>query len=292
LLLLLSVWERVRSYGVTEERYLGIIAGAWILAWAIIFLVRQSAGIRWVPASLAIICFLAAFGPISAGTVSKASQFRRLTKMLEEDGLLANGKIQLPKTKITLPTADYEALRSTLQYLASMHGAQVMRALFSGLYSDADWNYLLQWPASAGYNLIGKLNLTGEPSPPGSTYYSFDQDKGLTADDFNRTSYLSLPYNGTWTATRKQMGSLFVGIDNGVLKAADTADALPQPIPLDPLFKSLSTSVENMVPAQRLTADWQHNGHSYRIIFINLFLTRNPDDSARINSCTFLLLEK
>jgi len=292
LLLLLSVWERIRAYGVTEERYLGIIAGAWILTWSLIFILSRSAGIRWVPASLAVICLLASFGPLSAGAISKSSQFRRLTAMLQAHGLLADGKILLPKTKITLPTNDYDDLRSTLQYLVSMHGPQMMHALFGALYSDAGWKYLLQWPSSAGDNLLGKLSLSGESGPAGFTDYSFDQNKGLTVDGFNRTSYLSLPFNGTWAATRKQFGSLFIGIDNGILEAADTTDAPPQPIPLNSLFKSLSTSVENVLPADRLTANWQHNGHFYRIIFINLYMTRDPDESARVNSCTFLLLEK
>ena len=41
-----------------------------------------------------------------------------------------------------------------------------------------------------------------------------------------------------------------------------------------------------------MTADWEHNGHAYRIIFINVYLIRTPGEPVRISSCMFLLLEK
>jgi len=292
LLLLLSVWERIRTYGVTEERYLGIVAGGWVLAWATVFILKKTAGIRWVPGSLALICLLAAFGPLSAGTISKNSQLGRLTRLLQAHGLMADGKATAPREVTTLPREEYDDMRSTIQYLMEMHGAEAIRGLFGGLFNEADWKYLSQW--KSGDQILKKLNLAGGSVAEGSTWYSLDSNKVATAEGFKRVSYLQFSFGAPspWKTARKQAGSLFIGVVDGILKTADTPDAPPQPVPLDAFLKSLSDNVENTLPQERMTADWEHNGHAFRFIFANIYLNRKPGEPDGISSCTFLLLEK
>ena len=149
ILLLLSVHLRVREYGVTEQRYLGIVAAVWILAWTLVFILRRNAGIRWVPFSLAVICLFAAFGPWSAGAVSKASQLGRVRRVLQQHGLWADNHAQAADRIIRLPDKQATDLRSTLSYLIETHGGNSIKNMFERAVPNRDWAKLNKWSSAS-----------------------------------------------------------------------------------------------------------------------------------------------
>lgn len=86
LMLLTAFWKRIEPYGLTEPRTLGLVLGVWLLGIAILYTIRQGAGIRIIPVSLAILLLLTVYGPISLTHLSIASQGRRLADMIETRG--------------------------------------------------------------------------------------------------------------------------------------------------------------------------------------------------------------
>ncbi|MBT3319251.1 MAG: DUF4153 domain-containing protein, partial [Clostridia bacterium] len=87
---------RINQYGVTENRYYSLIAGIWISAMIVYFIVTAFADKRRnvvVLASLVVVVALSVIGPWSAGSVSLRSQSNRLEQALEEEGALADGEI-------------------------------------------------------------------------------------------------------------------------------------------------------------------------------------------------------
>jgi hypothetical protein len=293
LLLLLSVWERVGTYGVTEQRYLCAAAGGWIFLWGMVFILNKDSGIRWVPSSLSVICVLAAFGPWSAGAISKGSQLRRLTHLLEAHGMFVDGKVRALPENTMVPSKEYEDIRSTIQYLVATHGGETVRGLFAGLFNDMDWTKAPRWGVAE--NILTQLKLDNGPrSEDFSINYNHYLEKNnvSSAEGFSRISFYDFRYGNDWLARQKKENPLFIVLDNGVLKGAESANATPEPLPLQAFIDSIPNDMQNIAPAERMTADFQFKGHAYRIIFVEIALGRKPSGHALIRDCAFLLLEK
>jgi len=82
--LLVAFWKRVLPYGFTELRLLGVLLGLWLLAIAINYTLRQNAGIRRIPVTLAALLLITLYGPLSVTSVSVASQGRRLKQLVPQ----------------------------------------------------------------------------------------------------------------------------------------------------------------------------------------------------------------
>jgi hypothetical protein len=138
-LLLISVQIRAREYGITEARYIGIVAALWIFAWAMVFILRRNAGIRWIPSSLAIIAVLCALRPWNAGEISKMSHLKRLKSMLQTHGIWKDGHAQAPSQTVELSKAEETSLRSTINYLVGTHGGATIKRIFESSVLYRDW---------------------------------------------------------------------------------------------------------------------------------------------------------
>ncbi len=115
-LLFLSVGRRIADYGMTESRYVGVLAAAWLAAACVYFVVGKAKNIKAVPASIALLALLASFGPWGAPAVSARSQAARLEKVLVKNGILAAGRI-LPAAE-PVPAQDEGEISRIVRYLA------------------------------------------------------------------------------------------------------------------------------------------------------------------------------
>lgn len=80
-LLLLAVWKRVDSYGITESRYILTVLAVWLSFITGYFLISSKQNIKMIPLSLCLLALLATYGPQSAFSVSRYSQQLRLKKL-------------------------------------------------------------------------------------------------------------------------------------------------------------------------------------------------------------------
>jgi hypothetical protein len=84
--LLVAFWKRVLPYGLTELRLLGVLLGLWLLGIAVTYTVRQNAGIRRIPVTLAALLLVTLYGPLSVTDLSVWSQGRRLARQVAAHG--------------------------------------------------------------------------------------------------------------------------------------------------------------------------------------------------------------
>ncbi len=283
ILLLLSLRVRIADYGVTEERYLGVVAGLWIFAWALVYIVRRRAGIRWIPSSLAVICLLVAFGPWSAGAVSKMSQLHRVTAILKAEGLWAEGHAQPAKRSIQIPKKKLEQLRSSLTYLLAMHGGSVVRPIFATMLDTARLGQSESAPA-----IIGALHIKVRDQQADLIVES-DMKTGFPIDGFHRLWRFEISRKESWHP--EQLDDISLGLDQGLLKCATAGAPAPQKVPVpNSFFESDATNYANVSPL-KLTVDFQHGPRQFRLVFERLSVVRDDED-VRINNCAGYLLEK
>jgi uncharacterized membrane protein len=127
IMLLVAFWKRILPYGLTEPRLLGILLGFWLLAIAVTYTLRQEAGIRRIPVTLAALLLLTLYGPLSVTAVSVRSQSRRL-------GELVVGPREGPDT-------DREA-SAALRFLLDHGDRGAVAAAIPGGLPTLDWDSL------------------------------------------------------------------------------------------------------------------------------------------------------
>src|SRR5205807_810587 len=109
------------------------------------------------PFSLALICLFAAFGPWSAGAVSRASQLGRVRRVLQLHGLWADNHAKAADRAIDLPDKESADLQSTLSYLIETHGGSTIKSMFEREVPNRDWAKLNKW--SSATEIIAALKI-------------------------------------------------------------------------------------------------------------------------------------
>ncbi len=123
-----AIWERISSYGITEQRYVLLLSAIWFATIAIGNVITRMP-IKVIPASLCVLLVFASFGPWGAVSLSGHSQYSRLVKVMEENQLLVDGRVVAVKDVISLE--DRISISSILQYLCRSERDAMVVALFN-----------------------------------------------------------------------------------------------------------------------------------------------------------------
>ena len=292
-LLLLALRERINSYGVTEERYLGCVAGFWILLWSLGYAIRPAAGIRWIPASLFVLCMVSAFGPWSASTLSRKDQTERLNGIMNTLGLRPHSEGHDSETQHRLPSKDYTNLRKTIQYLSERHGAQALEPIFPQVFTDnqKDKGRYSWWNTT---NAIMKALNVMDAGTSQQNYLHFELAKteGVGVDGFSRIVIFPEVRSVPNKFAKMSKGGLYVHYSQEELRLgfSDTSPSLR--VPLSELLQALPKKSTSDLKCGELQADWQQEGRLFRIVFTSLDLVSEGAPAPSIRSCSFLILEK
>lgn len=101
ILLFVAIFTRILEYSFTEPRYYVLVLAIWLSTVVLYFIFFKKATIKFIPISLFVFGFLALTLPFfNAFSVSKRSQKKDLEKILVENNLLKDGKIDF-KQKVS-----------------------------------------------------------------------------------------------------------------------------------------------------------------------------------------------
>lgn len=99
ILLFVAIFTRLLEYGFTEPRYFVLLLAVWISLIFFYFVFNKKANIKFIPISLFVFGLFALIFPfLNAFSVSKNSQKKELVKILTENNLLKDGKINFNQT--------------------------------------------------------------------------------------------------------------------------------------------------------------------------------------------------
>ena len=129
-LLFMAAYQRIAQYGWTEERYLVVAAGVWLLLLAVFFaLPGRMRDLRLPPFALAVILLFIAAGPWGAKAVSMTSQVAELNALLNSESRLADGRLR-PGVRGALSTREAQLrLRSIVRFLRRSDREDALLAL-------------------------------------------------------------------------------------------------------------------------------------------------------------------
>ncbi len=94
-MMFVAIFIRIHHYGVTEPRYFTIVGGLWSLAMALFVVFSKPEKRRniIIPLAASFLAVLSVLGPWSAFSLSINSQNQRLSALLTENNLVADGKL-------------------------------------------------------------------------------------------------------------------------------------------------------------------------------------------------------
>ena len=105
-LLFVAIFTRILEYGYTEPRYFVLTLALWLTSVVLYFIFSRKSTIKFIPISLFVFGLFALLMPyFNTFSVAERSQKHELSKVLTENNLLENGKIDFSK-KVTDTVAD------------------------------------------------------------------------------------------------------------------------------------------------------------------------------------------
>lgn len=122
------IYLRVEQYGITEARYIVILAAIWMGVIAVLYTASKPP-LKIIPGLLAVLLVIAAVGPLSAPNISIRNQTHRLETVLTKTGLLKDGKIVKADGEVEIGAR--RDISSILAYLKSRKADEKVRAWFS-----------------------------------------------------------------------------------------------------------------------------------------------------------------
>lgn len=109
ILLFTAIFTRVLQYGYTEARYFVLLISIWLTSVVLYFIFFKKATIKFIPISLFTFGLFALIFPyFNAFSVSKRSQEKELMKVLTENKLIVNGKIDFKKAIVDTVATEIE----------------------------------------------------------------------------------------------------------------------------------------------------------------------------------------
>ncbi len=99
---MVAIFIRINEYGMTENRYLILVAGVWFAFLSIGFAIKKLR-LKHIFISLALLLFIVSWGPWGMSAVSTYSQKARLENILIENDLIENDEIITHETTRKIP---------------------------------------------------------------------------------------------------------------------------------------------------------------------------------------------
>ena len=161
-----AIGMRITDYGWTENRYMVALFGIWLFAMSLYFLLFKDAKYRWLFITITASILVSQIGPLSAYSVGKSSQQKRLKALLKNR--------QEPLKESSLQTR-YE-ISNKIEYLYRRHGIESLKPIIPKIVAKyqkekrtedtSGSRYYGSFPSFAtrelGFNFVSRYDLRAE----------------------------------------------------------------------------------------------------------------------------------
>ncbi len=175
-LLFYAVFIRISNYGITENCYLVVCFGVYLLGLALYFLFSKAKKLLVIPLCLSAIVVISSVGSWGAFRVSERSQMNRLEQLLVQNRMFDYATTN-PASE-TIPAVDAREIMETTKYLYQRHKSKKLLRMFKDIPIEMKGSfYEFEMEFSQALNIKKALLASRSIS---SIYFSkYNQDKVL-----------------------------------------------------------------------------------------------------------------
>lgn len=129
ILLFVAIFTRVLEYGFTEPRYYVLALAIWLSFLTVLYILKPKAPIKWIPLSLFLLGLFTLLMPfLNAFSLSKNSQKKELSALLQKEHLLTNGTLDFDKN---VTEEQVEEISSKFQFLSERNEEEFLLSFLS-----------------------------------------------------------------------------------------------------------------------------------------------------------------
>lgn len=121
-MLFAAIGMRIAEYSWTEDRYMIVLLGVWLLGISLYFLLYRHARIKWIFVSLSLVILFSQVGPLNVYTVSRTAQTERLKDYLKQ--------LEPYEVKKEAPIKVRFEISNISDHLYRRHGIDAFKELF------------------------------------------------------------------------------------------------------------------------------------------------------------------
>ncbi|MBA5628624.1 DUF4153 domain-containing protein [Moheibacter lacus] len=238
-LLFVAIFTRVLEYGYTEPRYFVLLLAIWLMSVVLYFIFKKNPTIKFIPISLfSFGLFALVFPYFNSFSVAKRSQKNELEKILNENNLLVDGKIDFTKEVADTIVSeidnkfDFLSERFQNEYLFQFLDKQTKKDFEDRKY----WSF---------YSKFIHTKITPQSRP--DDYYNVNLEASGTVDQIGEYQFMVMNQDVNFGKFKLQNDSVFLNFyqekkdKRYILKlnGKDSVDLLPE---IDKLFQKFKPS--------------------------------------------------
>ncbi|MBS4039947.1 MAG: DUF4153 domain-containing protein [Flavobacteriales bacterium] len=205
IMMFVAIGIRIRSYGITENRYFVVAAGLWVFGSMLYLALKKLNRNILIVLSLAIITLISVFGPVSAFSLSKYSQNNRFEALLKEYQMLQDGKIIKPQQQ--LKEEERQRISSIIAYFNYQHSLRDLKLLPEGFKLE-------EMEAVFGFRLYDGVDYQRK-------YFYLYANEGqslLNINEYDLFTYMSFYRNNQAKSFEKGEYTISYSKNNGIIE--------------------------------------------------------------------------
>ena len=279
-MMFISVWIRVKEYGITENRYYVIMAGVWVCS-SVLYYIRhyvkkQDSSLIFIPIILSVAVLISSIGPMSAYRVEKRSQVHELVKVLQRNDMIQDGKI-VPK--YDLREDEQERISELVSYIMANHKFEDIPNMpcsekdysFEKVFGFAEkWTDYWEDPQSS---FVERVNIG---------FYGNEHNKVEDISEFDRKYNVSFYSPGPEDNDMQDQKPFIVRKEDGlVLYFYDLGDKVyTEKIPFDKLYEQVSDLEKRQEKGEEVERYLEYEGEDikYRLVIEGIMLERIKEE--------------
>ena len=238
IMLAISIWIRVKEYGITESRYFIALFGAWLILMSIYFIFKREASYKWLFITLTILLIGSQFGKYSATTISRDNQIKRLESMLKD----------FNSSKITKKRA--ENIYSTVRYLFLRHGIDSLKSVTPDIIKKYSHSNSSSYFPNFAIKELGIEDILNQNSNKIVSFHIKQMRNIIDIKEYSK--FIKFIYNKNYLKKEKKYNNLIIKVDNNHLIIKKDINIVAN-IDLDSFIKNLKTDREyNIIDTNKM----------------------------------------
>ena len=290
---MVSSYIRIDAYGITESRYYVVLFGIFSIVCALVLIFGKKKNPNTIVLLSAVFALMSIIPPVDAFTVSKNSQERRLTEILNRNNMIVDGEIV---KKTDLSTDDMFEITNISNYMYGM-----------GYLDDMDWfpdkyadNYYGNFKNIYGFEQYYDRGFPGQEETL-YLYAILDENEKINIEDYDLFFRIYIQNKrgpgediGEFSLKGKNYLIKQIPDEKGYITITVSDDTntlieIPMQEFIDGLFEK-SNSPKGLMDKDTLTIEKQNDKLKVKLLIYDMNVDRNDPDDIYISANIYVFV--